>query len=330
MKNNKYFDGSMYPRPLKTEVQLDLINKYYESKDNDARKTLIEHNVRLVIHIVNKRFCNSNLDVEELFEVGVIGLIKGIDSFNPHKGFLFATYVSKCITNEILMAFRRENKVGITVSLDDCINTDESGNELFFKDIIKDEESLLEDSYVDKETYDEIRKIINSLPERDRQIIIMYFGFGGKRYTQKQISEQLELSQSYISRIVKRNIEKIGVKLKIKMFDYKPQNIQKHSVNISKDNAKISAQSVNNEVIYNYLTNFILNRKFMNIKTAKLMYLKYKYKINDNKRLAFLLNVDEKKINKMLVEGLNVLKNAYLEILNNSIKFDNGYALVKK
>ena len=332
MKDNKYYNGAMYPKQLNTEVQLDMINRYYKNGDKNARKILIEHNVRLVIHIINKRFCNSNIDIEELFSIGVIGLIKGVDSFDPNKGFLFATYVSRCIINEILMAFRKEGKVGKTVSFDDCISTDNVGNELYLRDVIKDDENLPEDNYNDKETYDEIKKIIDSLPEKDRQIITMYFGFGGRRYTQKQIAEQLELSQSYISRIIKRNIEKIGIKLKIKIFDYKPKNEQIGSTDTNSNNTKTSMQIVDNTKPSNDLIKFVLKQsiKYMNTKTAKLMDLKYKYGISDNKKLAFLLNVDEKKINKILVEALNVIKNTYLETLSNSRRVYNGNAYVKK
>ncbi len=332
MKDNKYYDGGRYPKPLKKQEQLDLINKYDETKDQGARNKLIEHNIRLVIHIINNHFCNTTVDTQELFELGIIGLIKGIDTFDPRKGTSFATYVSKCITNEVLMCLRKTKSHGIHISLDECINTDDGGNELLLKDVLEDDEILPEDSYINKETYAEIIQIINMLPERDKKIVMMSFGFGSRRYSQKEIAEYLGISQSYVSRKLKANVKIIGEKLKKKMFESKTSYGQSTTFNIKDTNVKSETDLGK---FYDYLIQFILNGdiKFMDPKTAKVMYLKYKHGINDNKRIAFLLNVNEKKVNKMLVEGLNALKQSYFQTLdgyiNDDTKVDNGSAFVK-
>ena len=176
--------------------------------DNDdyAKKMLIEHNLRLVVYIA-KKFDNTGVGVEDLISIGTIGLIKGINTFNPEKKIKLATYASRCIENEILMYLRRNNRVKLEVSFDEPLNTDWDGNELLLSDILGTDEDVI---YKDLETEVEIsllKKAMLSLNERERQIIELRFGVNrveNKELTQKEVADILGISQSYISRLEKK------------------------------------------------------------------------------------------------------------------------------
>ena len=172
----------------------------------DARKQLIEHNLRLVVYLARK-FENTGICVEDLISIGTIGLIKGINTFNPEKKIKLATYASRCIENEILMYLRRNNRVKLEVSFDEPLNTDWDGNELLLSDILGTDEDII---YKDIETEVEIsllKKAMQSLNERERQIIELRFGVNrveNKELTQKEVADILGISQSYISRLEKK------------------------------------------------------------------------------------------------------------------------------
>ena len=172
----------------------------------DARKQLIEHNLRLVVYLARK-FENTGICVEDLISIGTIGLIKGINTFNPEKKIKLATYASRCIENEILMYLRRNNRVKLEVSFDEPLNTDWDGNELLLSDILGTDEDVI---YKDLETEVEIsllKKAMLSLNERERQIIELRFGVNrveNKELTQKEVADILGISQSYISRLEKK------------------------------------------------------------------------------------------------------------------------------
>ena len=186
--------------------------------EEEAKKTLIEHNLRLVVYIA-KKFDNTGVGVEDLISIGTIGLIKAINTFNPEKNIKLATYASRCIENEILMYLRRNNKTKMEVSIDEPLNVDWDGNELLLSDILGTDEDTI---YKDLENEVERKllvKAISRLSGRERTIIKMRFGLGtpdGEEKTQKEVADMLGISQSYISRLEK----KIMQRLKREMVKY--------------------------------------------------------------------------------------------------------------
>ena len=195
----------MLPPPLETDEEkcclIALVDKNVAMSKEQAKKQLIEHNLRLVVYLA-KKFENTGVCVEDLISIGTIGLIKGINTFNPEKKIKLATYASRCIENEILMYLRRNNRVKLEVSFDEPLNTDWDGNELLLSDILGTDEDL--------ETEVEIsllKKAMLSLNERERQIIELRFGVNrveNKELTQKEVADILGISQSYISRLEKK------------------------------------------------------------------------------------------------------------------------------
>ncbi len=200
----------MLPPPLETDEEkcclIALVDKNVAMSKEQAKKQLIEHNLRLVVYLA-KKFENTGVCVEDLISIGTIGLIKGINTFNPEKKIKLATYASRCIENEILMYLRRNNRVKLEVSFDEPLNTDWDGNELLLSDILGTDEDVI---YKDLETEIEIsllKKAMLSLNERERQIIELRFGVNrveNKELTQKEVADILGISQSYISRLEKK------------------------------------------------------------------------------------------------------------------------------
>lgn len=205
----------MLPPPLETDEEkcclIALVDKNVAMSKEQAKKQLIEHNLRLVVYLA-KKFENTGVCVEDLISIGTIGLIKGINTFNPEKKIKLATYTSRCIENEILMYLRRNNRVKLEVSFDEPLNTDWDGNELLLSDILGTDEDVI---YKDLETEVEIsllKKAMLSLNERERQIIELRFGVNrveNKELTQKEVADILGISQSYISRLEKKIMERL-------------------------------------------------------------------------------------------------------------------------
>lgn len=198
-----------FPEALSAEEERECFKKC-RAGDMKARDKLIEHNLRLVAHIVRKYYI-SNKNTEDLISVGTIGLVKAVDSFNYENGTRFATYGAKCIQNEILMLFRSQKKLGCEVSLDDTIDVDKDGNPLTYIDIICTDDTIADD--VDKKM--KIAKVLeyirDRLDEREKKIIIMRYGLGNTRnYTQREVADILGISRSYVSRIEKSVLEKIN------------------------------------------------------------------------------------------------------------------------
>jgi RNA polymerase sporulation-specific sigma factor len=177
----------------------------------EARQMLIAHNLRLVVYLA-KKFENTGVGVEDLISIGSIGLIKGINTFNPEKKIKLATYASRCIENEILMYLRRNNKTKLEVSIDEPLNVDWDGNELLLSDILGTEEDII---YRDMETEAEMklrRAAVGHLDSREREIIELRFGINrrnGKEMTQKEVADALGISQSYISRLEKKIMQRL-------------------------------------------------------------------------------------------------------------------------
>lgn len=202
-----------FPPPLSSEEE----KKHFllaKEGNKESREKLILHNLRLVSHIVRKYYSNAP-DSEDLVSIGVIGLVKAVDTFKCETGIRFATYAARCIQNEILMHFRVQKKRMGEVSLGETIDIDRDGNPLTYMDIICTNENLGEE--LDKKVQIEraLRLVNNTLDEREKQIIIMRYGLFGlkKSYTQKEIAEKLNISRSYVSRIEKSALDKLREKL---------------------------------------------------------------------------------------------------------------------
>jgi RNA polymerase sporulation-specific sigma factor len=191
---------------LETERETEVIRRLGSEYDQEAKKMLIEHNLRLVVYIA-KKFDNTGVGVEDLISIGTIGLIKAINTFNPDKNIKLATYASRCIENEILMYLRRNSKTRLEVSIDEPLNVDWDGNELLLSDILGTDEDVI---YRDIETDVErtlLMTAIAGLTGRERMIIELRFGLntaGGEEKTQKEVADMLGISQSYISRLEKK------------------------------------------------------------------------------------------------------------------------------
>ena len=198
-----------YPPPLSSEQEKRLFAKLGNGSEESraAREKLILHNLRLVSHIVRKYYATAK-NQDDLVSIGTLGLIKAVDSFRSGSGARFATYASKCIQNEILMHFRSQKKLAAEVSLCDTIDVDRDGNPLTYMDVVSSEESL-EYEISQKLTGARAIKLVNSaLDSRQRQIIVMRYGLGGRSpMTQKQVAERLGISRSYVSRIEKSALE---------------------------------------------------------------------------------------------------------------------------
>ena len=206
-----YLCGSeALPLPLSAEEEEALLTKMEREEEVETVKAkLIEHNLRLVVYI-SRKFENTGVDPDDLISIGTIGLIKAINSFRRDKNIKLATYASRCIENEILMHLRRTVKLKSEVSFDEPLNTDFEGNELLLSDILgTDSETVYGgvEANVEKEL---LKEALKKLPERERRIMYLRFGLGGgEEMTQKDVADQLGISQSYISRLEKKIIERL-------------------------------------------------------------------------------------------------------------------------
>lgn len=209
-----YINGPVsLPEPLSKEEEQLLSEKLAEG-DQKAREKLITHNLRLVVYIA-KKFESSGVNIEDLISIGTIGLIKAVNTFSPEKNIKLATYASRCIENEILMHLRKIASQKMEVSLDEPLNTDWDGNELMLSDVLGSDGDEINREMEDEDEKRILLKVIDTLPQREREIIDMRFGLGDKEeLTQKQVADKLGISQSYISRLEKRIIKRIGDKLK--------------------------------------------------------------------------------------------------------------------
>lgn len=204
-----YINGpDTLPPPLTKEEENTCLEKL-EAGDKQAREELIVHNLRLVVYIARK-FENTGIPIEDLISIGTLGLIKAVNTFRISKNIKLATYASRCVENEILMYLRKTNSMKAEVSYFEPLNVDWDGNELLLSDILGSEPDEI---YRDIESEDErsrLYRAVASLNKRERQIMTMRFGIGGGReFTQKEVADTLGISQSYISRLEKRIIEKI-------------------------------------------------------------------------------------------------------------------------
>lgn len=204
-----YIGGSdTLPPPLEKEEEQEYI-KRLEFSDEEAKNTLIERNLRLVVYIARK-FENTGIYVEDLISIGTIGLIKSINTFKPDKNIKLATYASRCIENEILMYLRKYSNTKTEVSIDEPLNVDWDGNELLLSDILGTEEDVISKGIEEQVDKKMLFTALSRLPSRDREIMSLRFGLGEcTEKTQKEVADILGISQSYISRLEKRIIGKL-------------------------------------------------------------------------------------------------------------------------
>ena len=213
-KEVHYINGPVtLPEPLTKEEEQKLSEKLIMG-DLNARERLIVHNLRLVVYIA-KKFESSGVNIEDLISIGTIGLIKAVNTFSPEKNIKLATYASRCIENEILMHLRKIANQKMEISFDEPLNTDWDGNELMLADVLGSDSDEISREIEEDDEKRLLIKIVENLPERERIIIDMRFGLGDKdEMTQKEVADKLGISQSYISRLEKRIIKRIGEKLK--------------------------------------------------------------------------------------------------------------------
>ena len=203
------------PEPLSKEEEFRILTNF-QAGDELARQTLIEHNLRLVVYIA-KKFESSGVNLEDLISIGTLGLIKGVQTFKMDKNIKLATYASRCIENEILMHLRKTNRIRHEVSLDEPLNVDWDGNELLLSDILGTEEDVIYKDLENEAEHKLLIKAINGLSKRERLIVKMRYGFeseDGEEKTQKEVADLLGISQSYISRLEKRILDKLRQAMK--------------------------------------------------------------------------------------------------------------------
>lgn len=207
-----YIGGAdVLPAPLGVEEENEAVSALGTERDDEAKKTLIEHNLRLVVYIA-KKFDNTGIGVEDLISIGTIGLIKAIHTFNPGKNIKLATYASRCIENEILMYLRRNNKTKLEVSIDEPLNVDWDGNELLLSDILGTDEDTIYRDLENEAEHKLLVKAINCLSNREKMIVQMRYGLNsrdGEEKTQKEVADLLGISQSYISRLEKKIMQRL-------------------------------------------------------------------------------------------------------------------------
>lgn len=208
-----YIQGSdVLPQPLSKDEELAALIAL-ENGDLEARNTLIEHNLRLVVYIA-KRYETNPIFMEDLISIGSIGLIKAVNTFKRDKNIKLVTYASRCIENEILMFLRKKSRRKIEVSFDEPLNVDYDGNELLLSDILGTDDDVVIKEFEKGENKRELLAAMSNLKERERQILQMRYGIEHEELTQKDIATRLGISQSYISRLEKRIISKLKVQMK--------------------------------------------------------------------------------------------------------------------
>ena len=212
-ENIFYIGGAdVLPPPLKGQEEQTALEEL-EQGSEEAKQLLIEHNLRLVVYIA-RRFENTGVNIEDLISIGTIGLIKAIGTYRRDKNIKLATYASRCIENEILMHIRKISCQKAEVSLDEPINMDYDGNELLLSDILGTEEDMILRPLEDDVDLCVLRQALFELPQREREIVLMRYGlYGYKELTQKEVAQKMGISQSYISRLEKRIMQKLKKEL---------------------------------------------------------------------------------------------------------------------
>lgn len=200
-----------FPRPLSAAQEREALMAWRETGDPAARAALIEHNLRLVAHIV-KKYYSAGEEMDDLISIGTVGLIKAVDTFDYSKNVRLATYASRCIENEILMHFRARRRTAQDVSFSEPIDTDRDGNELTLLDVVAGEDTLSEDLETKLNGEKLHRYLHEELDKREREILVLRYGLTGNPLTQREVAARLNISRSYVSRIEKRALEKLHLR----------------------------------------------------------------------------------------------------------------------
>jgi len=231
MYYDNLFIESKLPEPL-TETEIYYYFEKYKFGDTSARDTIINCNIKLVLNEVLKKFDNTLYEKSELISIGLIGLIKSVDTFDTSKKFKFSTYAIRCIDNEILSFLMKQKKYANDDSLDRTIKYYKDGNELKLEDTLSDNIDIVEE-YTDKETHCIIREVVKKLPDRDRKIVMLYFGFYNyETHTQKEIADMLSVSQPYISGLITKIVKQVGKILEEKgLIELRRTTKRKHTFN---------------------------------------------------------------------------------------------------
>ena len=203
-----YLKNNTYPLPLEKAEEDYYISKLQEPDNSLARQKLIEHNLRLVMHIA-KKYSGNHEKEDDLFSIGTIGLIKAVDSYSLDKKVKLATYAAKCIDNEILMHIRSNKKNYQTMSLSETIGLDKDGSELSLVEVIASEDESLDDKLIRRNRLRILIDNLSILDDKEKEIIDLRYGITGKEYTQKEIAKKFKISRSYVSRIEKRALIKL-------------------------------------------------------------------------------------------------------------------------
>lgn len=212
-----YINGSdTLPPPLTKEEEAAVFARLAEG-DTQARELLIVHNLRLVVYIA-KKFETAGHSLEDFISIGTIGLIKAVETFRPDRNIKLATYASRCIENEILMFLRKSSQYRGDISIDEPLNVDWDGNELLLSDVLGTDDDIVSRGIEQEAEREMLLDAVNSLPDREREILEYRFGLGGKKeLTQKEVADKIGISQSYISRLEKKIIRKLRVVLEEKV-----------------------------------------------------------------------------------------------------------------
>lgn len=216
-KGIHYINGSQtLPPPLNRQEEEEVFSDLLSCEEpvkQSARQLLIEHNLRLVVYIA-KKFESTGINIEDLISIGTIGLIKAVNTFSPEKNIKLATYASRCIENEILMYLRRSVRLKAEVSFDEPLNTDFDGNELLLSDVLGTDTDAVYGKVENGVERELLRAAVEKLPEREKQIVCLRFGLNGKEErTQKEVADMLGISQSYISRLEKKIIDRLKTEI---------------------------------------------------------------------------------------------------------------------
>ncbi|MEG0179346.1 MAG: RNA polymerase sporulation sigma factor SigK [Oscillospiraceae bacterium] len=206
-----HLEGSSFPKPLTALEEITAFKEYHNG-DMAARDRLIRHNLRLVAHVV-KKYYSGNIEQDDLISIGSIGLIKAVNSFDNTKGARFSTYAARCIENEVLMQLRSGKKAQNTISIQEPIDCDKDGNNFTINDIAADG-LFLDEEFESKEEREKLYKAVNTLSGRERQIIILRYGLTNEKpLTQQEVANILKISRSYVSRIEKKALDYLHIKM---------------------------------------------------------------------------------------------------------------------
>lgn len=308
-----FIDADKLPNPLPKSQLYELLDKV-EQGNEDAAKIIIEHNIRLVLYLVSNKFKSIEYDKKDLVSIGNIGLIKAVKTFDKSKKVKFSTYATRCINNEILIFIKKVKKDQKIDSLDKTITHGKEGKELKIKDIISDEINIVKD-YEKNINYKIIQEIIKELPERNREIIMLYFGFyNNKTYTQKEIADIMSVSQPYISKLIPKIVKRIKIQLQendvIETSERTNKQTKNQAINIQ---SKKKAKSVNKDsVVIEKSSIDIEERHFEKMKRKKLQTI-YEYLKEYTRE-----EIDEM-LSKLTDEEIHLIELRYGDDLDNPV-----------